>query len=123
MDYDDFVKIYSEILGKFANKLKDNRFAIVTISDVRDKKGFYRDLTGVTKEAFKDKGLNFYNDLILVNSVGSAALRARRGMANRKVARTHQNVLVFFKGDVKNIKQDFDEMTDFDDILLEEYAE
>ena len=121
MDYDDFVKIYSEILGKFANKLKDNRFAIITISDVRDKQGFYRDLTGVTKEAFKDKGLNFYNDLILVNMVGTGALRARRLMKNRKVVKTHQNVLVFFKGDVKNIQQDFEKMTDFDDLLLEEY--
>jgi len=121
MDYDDFVKIYSEILGKFANKLKDNRFAIITITDVRDKKGFYRDLTGVTKEALKDKGLNFYNDLILVNAIGTSALRARRFMANRKVVKTHQNVLVFFKGEVKNIKQDFKEMTDFDDLFLEEY--
>ena len=121
MDYDDFVKVYSEILGKFANKLKDNRFAIVTISDVRDKKGFYRDLTGLTKEVFKNKGLNFYNDLILVNVAGTSALRARRIMVNRKVVRTHQNVLVFFKGEVDNIKQDFKEMTDFDDLFLEEY--
>ena len=41
-------------------------------------------------------------------------------MANRKVVKTHQNVLVFFKGEVKNIKQDFKEMTDFDDLFLEE---
>lgn len=121
MDYDEFVKIYSEILGKFANKLKDNRFAIITVTDVRDKNGFYRDLTGLTKEAFKDKGLNFYNDLILVNSVGTGALRARKTMNNRKVVKLHQNVLVFFKGDVKNIKQDFEPMKDFDDLLLEEY--
>ena len=117
MDYDDFVKVYSEILGKFANKLKDNRFAIVTVSDVRDKKGFYRDLTGVTKEAFKAKGLNFYNELILINQLGPLGLTARRSMRNRKVVRTHQNVLVFFKGDVKNIQQDFEEMTDFDDLM------
>ena len=123
MDYDDFVNVYSEILGKFANKLKDNRFAIVTISDVRDKKGYYRDLTGVTKEAFKNKGLNFYNDIVLINQLGPLGLTARRSMVNRKVVRTHQNVLVFFKGDVKNIKQDFEAMTDFDDILFEEYAE
>lgn len=121
MDYDDFVKVYSEILGKFANKLKDNRFAIITITDVRDKDGFYRDLTGVTKEAFKAKGINFYNDMILVNTVGTGALRARRSMNNRKVVKTHQNVLVFFKGDVKNIQDDFEIMTEFDDLLLEEY--
>ena len=61
---------------KFAKKLKNNRFAIVTISDVRDKKGFYRDLTGVTKRAFESAGVMFYNDIVLINVIGSGALRA-----------------------------------------------
>lgn len=111
MDYDGFVKIYSDILKKFANKLKNNRFAIVTISDVRDKKGFYRDLTGATKRAFESAGVMFYNDIVLVNTLGSGAMRARKQMnSGRKVIKTHQNVLVFFKGDPKNIKQEFGEL-------------
>ncbi|WP_368909071.1 hypothetical protein, partial [Escherichia coli] len=75
-----------------------NRFAIVVISDVRDKAGFYRDLTGLTKSIFEKNGIYFYNDLILLNSLGSGALRARRNMRNRKLVRIHQNVLVFYKG-------------------------
>ncbi|MHA7762820.1 chromosome partitioning protein ParB, partial [Enterococcus faecalis] len=51
MSYEEFAEAYSEILKRSARKLKDNRFAVVTISDVRDKKGFYRDLTGLTKQA------------------------------------------------------------------------
>lgn len=45
----------------------------------------------------------FYNDIVLINSVGTAALRASNPMKNRKVSRTHQNVMVFYKGDSDNI--------------------
>lgn len=111
MGYDEFCEIYSDILRKFARKLKNNRFAIVTISDVRDKKGFYRDLTGVTKRAFESAGVMFYNDIVLINTLGSGAMRARKQMnSGRKVIRSHQSVLVFFKGDPKNIKQEFGEL-------------
>lgn len=107
MDFEDFKNVYTNILKKCADKLKDNRFAIVVISDVRDKKGGYRDLTGITKEAFKSKGFCFYNDIVLLNVVGSAALRARKAMVNRKTTRIHQNVLVFYKGDTKEIQKNF----------------
>lgn len=111
MGYDEFCEIYSDILKKFAKKLKNNRFAIVTISDVRDKKGFYRDLTGVTKRAFESAGVMFYNDIVLINVLGSGAMRARKQMnSSRKVIRSHQSVLVFFKGDPKTIKHEFGDL-------------
>lgn len=122
MSYEGFCEIYHSILRKFAKKLKNNRFAIVTISDVRDKNGFYRDLTGETKRAFAKEGLMFYNDIILINTLGSGAMRARKQMnASRKVIRSHQNVLVFFKGDQKDIKKEFGELVNLLDI--EEYEE
>lgn len=117
MSYEEFAKIYTVILQKFSKKLKQNRFAIVTISDVRDKKGFYRDLTGLTKQAFSEMGVNFYNDIILVNTLGSGAMRARKQMnTGRKVIRSHQNVLVFYKGDPKNIKQEFGPLAVLDNL-------
>lgn len=105
MSYQEFCKIYESILIKSANKIKDDRFAVVVISDVRDKKGYYRDLTGVTKRSFEKAGFKLYNDLILANSIGTAALRARRAMKNRKQIRVHQNILVFYKGNEKNIQK------------------
>ena len=107
MDFEDFKNVYTDILKKCADKLKDNRFAIVVISDVRDKSGGYRDLTGITKDAFKSKGFCFYNDIVLLNAVGSAALRARKAMVNRKTTRIHQNILVFYKGNTKEIQKNF----------------
>lgn len=117
MNYEEFSSVYSQILKRAAKKLKQNRFAIITISDVRDKKGFYRDLTGLTKQAFAEEGLYFYNDMILLNTVGSAAMRARLSMKNRKVTRIHQNVLVFYKGDPRNITKEFVELETLEDDL------
>lgn len=119
MGYEDFIQFYSDILRKGARKLKNNRFAVVVISDVRDKDGFYRDLTGLTKQAFKDEGVLFYNDLILLNVVGSGAMRARNQMKNRKMVRMHQNVLVFYKGEPKNIQSHFPILEILDDTLEE----
>lgn len=97
MPYEDFARIYRTILTGAARKLKKGRFAIVTISDVRDKKGYYRDLPALTKQIMLDAGLNIYNEMILLNVIGSSGLRARKAMANKKVVRTHQNVLAFYK--------------------------
>jgi len=41
-----------------------------------------------------------YNEAILVTSVGSACMRVTKQFeSGRKFAKTHQNVLVFCKGD------------------------
>lgn len=102
MEYDKFLEIYEVIIQKACAKLRENRFAAWVISDVRDKKGIYRRLDAETKSIFERAGLKLYNEIILINSFGSAALRAGRvfkGM--RKVVRVHQNVLIFVKGDPK----------------------
>lgn len=122
MDYEEFAKIYTEILEKSAAKLKNNRFAIVVISDVRDKEGFYRGLCELTKDAYKSAGMKLYNELILYNSIASAGMRARRNMRNRKVVKVHQNVLVFYKGDPKSIQKEFPELEIIEDIEDEEIA-
>lgn len=51
--------------------------------------------------------MNLYNEIILVNVAGTAQIRAAQAMKNRKIVRTHQEVLVFYKGDVSKIKNDF----------------
>lgn len=123
MDYEGFRETYRKIITKAVGKLKNNRFAVVVISDVRDKNGFYHDLQGLTKQAMADGGAYFYNDIVLLNAMGSAGMRVRRNMRNRKVVRSHQNVLVFFKGDQKDIKGDFSELTSVKDILNNETKE
>lgn len=116
-----FKEVYTEIMRKTARKLKPNRFAVVVISDVRDKKtGMYHDLVGVTKEAMLEEGFGFYNDMILINNAGSAAITARSSMKNRKVRRCHQNVLVFYNGIHSEVKKYFPELKDIEDFEFEQ---
>lgn len=111
MEYDDFCKVYREILSIACKKLKDNRFAVVVIGDVRDKKGAYRQLVDYTRKVLTDNGLMLYNDLILAEMIGTGAIRAPR-MFNtlRKTIKVHQNVVVFYKGDIQAIKDNFTEL-------------
>ena len=107
MEYDEFMKAYRKIIDIACRKLKDDRFAVFVVGDVRDKKGAYRNFVDFTKQCFNENGLTTYNELILTEQIGTAQLRARRVFNTRKVVKVHQNVLVFFKGDIKTIKQNY----------------
>jgi hypothetical protein len=62
--------------------------------------GRYRGLVRETVCAFEDAGAAFYNEAVLVTSLGSLPIRVRAGFeGSRKLGRTHQNVLVCIKGD------------------------
>lgn len=110
--YEDFKTLIYQILLKSVHKLKDNRFAAIVISDIRDGSGVYRNMCMDVMGIMLSCGLQFYNDLVLINSVGTAPLRANKYMRTRKVVRLHQNVLVFYKGDVTKIKENFPALTE-----------
>ena len=111
MDYEQFKEVYFSIIKKSVAQLKDDRFACFVVGDVRDKKGFYYNFVSDTIQAFRDAGMELYNEIILVNVVGSLAIRVRRQFnGGRKVGKMHQNVLVFYKGDPKKIKENYPEL-------------
>jgi len=111
MDYADFKEVYFSIIKKSVDQLKDDRFACFVVGDVRDKKGFYYNFVSDTIQAFKEAGMELYNEIILVNVVGSLAIRVRRQFnGGRKIGKMHQNVLVFYKGDPKKIKENYPEL-------------
>jgi DNA modification methylase len=111
MSHKDFFKTYSKILKNTFSKLKEDRFAVIVTSEVRGMDGGYINLVGKTIDIMVNAGYLFYNDIILVNSVGTLPLRAGRYMnTSRKIGRRHQNVLVFYKGDPKKIKENFSEL-------------
>ena len=105
MAYPDFKSAYREIIYSAVSMLKPNRFACFVVGDVRDKKGFYRNFPAHTIEAFQDAGMTLYNEAVLVTAVGSLPIRVSKQFGGyRKLGKTHQNVLVFYKGDVADIK-------------------
>lgn len=108
MSHSSFFEVYKKCLMNTFKKLKQNRFAVIVISEVRNKNGEYIGLVPATINFMEKAGYLYWNELILVNSAGTLPLRASKPMnKNRKIGRMHQNVLVFFKGDSANIHKTF----------------
>lgn len=102
MEWHTFVAAYKRIILRSVMKMKPDTFACFVVGDFRDKKGFYRNFVSTTIEAFELCGARLYNEAILSTSVGSACMRVTKQFdSGRKMAKTHQNVLVFCKGDWK----------------------
>lgn len=99
MPSEEFDAAYCDIIKGAADILKPDRFAAVVVGNYRDKKGNLRDLVGLTVRAFEAAGARFYNEAIILDPIGTAAVRARRQFsAQRKLVRVHQQLLVFVKG-------------------------
>ena len=108
MDYHAFIGAYRRIIARCAAKLRQDRFACFVVGDFRDPKtGNYRNFVGDTVESFRQCGMALYNEAILITCVGSLPIRVgKQFTAGRKLGKTHQNVLVFVKGDGKRAAQE-----------------
>jgi ParB-like chromosome segregation protein Spo0J len=99
-DYGSFIEQYRAIVAASCGHLKNHRFAVFVVGDVRDKDGNYQNFVGDTVEAFRAAGLGYYGEAILVTAIGSLAMRSGKTFAtSRKLGKGHQNVLIFVKGD------------------------
>lgn len=106
VSWDTFRRKYNDIIAKSILRLKPNRFACFVVGEIRDEVGGYKGLVPYTINCFSNNGARFYNELILVNVVGSLPIRIdKQFRSGRKVGKTHQNVLVFYKGDISLISK------------------
>lgn len=106
MTHPEFLDAQADIIKQSVARLRNDRFVIWVTSDIRDKKGAYRGLVADTIKAFEAADLTFHNEAIMLDPVGAAAVRAERPFrATRKLARVHQHLLVFCKGDAKRAAQ------------------
>ncbi len=99
MSYKAFLEKYFSIIKKSFTKLAPGGYAVFVVGDVRDDRGYYLDFVGDTKKIFMDMriGAKLYNDIILLDPIGTAMIRARLTFSTGKVVKVHQNVLVFKK--------------------------
>lgn len=118
MNYQDFKTSYFKIITKSCALLNENRFAVFVVGDFRDKKGLYRNFVSDTIQAFLNAGLGYYNEAILLTAIGSLPIRVGKQFSvSRKLGKTHQNVLVFVKGDPKKATEYCGEI-EIDDLLF-----
>lgn len=103
MDYAAFKAAYFHIIRESVAMLKPNRFACFVVGDFRyGPHGLYRNFPMHTIQAFEEAGAFLHNEAVLVTAIGSLPIRVgRQFVAGRKFGKTHQNVLVFIKGDPK----------------------
>lgn len=100
MTHAAFDQAYAQILAGAVRALRPDRFAVIVTGDARDGRGALHDLRGATVRAMEAAGCTVASAGVLVTAVGSAAMRAaRQFVATRTLARCHQDVLVFVKGD------------------------
>ena len=106
--YEEFYAILDSAFTNAIKCLKENRFAVVVCGDVRNKKtGEYYNFPNDIINTFKRNGMMLYNNIKLLTPLGTAMLRANKYMVYRKTAHIYQDVLVFYKGDQKKIKDIF----------------
>lgn len=100
-DYASFHGALEEIMANAVARLRENRFVVLVLGEIRNKRtGYYRGLIGDAERMMEKLGCHFYNEAVLVAPVGSLPVRAGRQFAGlRKLGKCHQNVLVFYKGE------------------------
>lgn len=102
MEYAAFIKAYFEIIKLACNRLRNNRFAAVVVGEYRGPSGNYVGFVPATVMAFKAAGLELYNEAVLLTAVGSLPVRTEKQFnVSRKLGKTHQQLLVFLKGDAR----------------------
>jgi len=104
--YEEFYAILDKAFEESAKCLKNNRFAVVVVGDVRGHNGAFYDFPGDVKRTFTRLGFLLYNQLVLVRPIGLSSLFTN-GMKTRKQRSVHEDVLVFYKGDPAVIKEEF----------------
>lgn len=104
--YDEFLDFYGDIISKASLLLREDSFAVFVVGNTRDERGNYYNIVGDTVSLFQDCGLGLYNDAVIINVAGTLPVRTPKQFNGaRKLGKQHQNYLVFYKGNPKNIRE------------------
>lgn len=94
----DFNIAYKSIIHNTCKLLKPKSYAVVVVGEYRINDNEYACLIPNTIQYMRDCGMIYYNEIIMLTSLGNAGIRADKYFKkNRKVVKVHQNILVFKK--------------------------
>ena len=85
--------------------LNDNSFFVVMTGDSRDSKGGYYGCEAEHELFFKEQGLHIYNKIVYLECEFTRLAHAKRTLDYRKFPKREQKILMFYKGDIKQIKE------------------
>lgn len=99
MSWEAFENALWGIIGASLELLEEDSFSVWVVGDFRGPDGIYRGFPISVVEAHRVHGASLYNEAALLVPIGSLPYRAGRIFnGSRKLAKAHQNVLVFVKG-------------------------
>jgi hypothetical protein len=103
MGFDEFADAYTDAIAHAVAALAPNRFSVWVVGNYRDQRtGHMRDLVGLTISGHVRAGAHYHSECVVVDPVGTGAMRAAATFkALRRPIRTHQQCLIFVKGDVR----------------------
>jgi len=105
--YEEFRELLFAGYKKAIAALKDDRFFIVMTGDSRDKNGAYYGCEAEHEIFFKEQGLHIYNKIVYLECEFTRLAHAKRTLNYRKFPKREQKIIVFYKGDMKKIKDNF----------------
>lgn len=105
--YSEFRDMLFAGYKKAIDALDDDRFFVVMTGDSRDKNGAYYGCEAEHELFFRDQGLHIYNKIVYLECEFTRLAQAKKTLDYRKFPKREQKILVFFKGNMKNIKNLF----------------
>lgn len=102
LDTEDFDQAMTDTIREAARVLRNDRFSAFIVGNVRDKRGNLRSMHRLMVNAAEAAGLSYAQDAILVTPTGAVQVNAGNTFTRtRALGRTHQEILIFCKGDRK----------------------
>lgn len=117
MDHAAFRDALAAIMAAACARLREDRFCVVVMGEARDRTGAYYGLVPDTIAACTQAGLAYHGEAVLITPGGTLPVRAGRAFnAGRKLGKSHQNVLVFYNGDPRNVGKVFGPVAGLEDL-------
>lgn len=99
LHWDEFLPAYRLCIAEAVSVMAEDRFFGIVVGEVRDKKGNFLCFPMETQRAMLDAGLKLYNDAVILDPIGSGAMRASAQFpVGRKLIRNHQVLYLGVKG-------------------------
>lgn len=95
--YEGFMIDMQKVFQHNYQALKSGSFSVWVVGNFRDKDGRLRHFNGDVVRGMKEAGFVLWDELIWQGASSMAALRSGQFLANRKIVRIHEYILVFKK--------------------------
>lgn len=105
--YEEFEALLFEGYGRAIDALKNDRFFVIMTGDSRDKNGAYYCHEAKTEVFLQERGLHIYNRIVYVECEFTRLAHAKKTLHTRKFPKREQKIIVAYKGNMANIKDEF----------------